>query len=125
MGYEKFVMDLDRCGMMCTMLAGLTIDTNQLAHDAYRQAGSDQHFLGTDHTLANFETANYASNVLSDTQSLEQWREGGSLDTSDRAVAVWKKMLAEYELPFIDAAVDEALRDFMRKTKAASPDAWY
>ena len=125
MGYEKFVMDLDRCGMMCTMLSGLSIDNNQLAHDAYRQAGPGQHFLGTDHTLANFETANYASNVLSDTQSFEQWQEAGSPDTMDRAVGVWQKLLAEYEPPYIDDALDEALREFMIKTKAASPDSWY
>ena len=35
MGYEKFVMDVDRCGMMCRMLDGLHIDDNQLAKDAY------------------------------------------------------------------------------------------
>ncbi|NNE22747.1 MAG: trimethylamine methyltransferase family protein, partial [Rhizobiales bacterium] len=31
MGYEKFVMDLDHCGMMLQMIAGLTIDDDQLA----------------------------------------------------------------------------------------------
>ena len=125
MGYEKFVMDLDRCGMMSRMLEGLVIDTNQLAKEAYRQAGPGEHFLGTDHTLANFETANYASNVLSDTQSFEQWAEAGAPDSIERAVPVWKKMLAEYEPPPIDAAVDEALREFIRKAKAAAPDRWY
>ena len=51
-GYEKFVMDLDRCGMIHRMLEGLTIDDNELATDAFREAGPGVAFLGTAHTLA-------------------------------------------------------------------------
>ena len=125
MGYEKFVMDLDRCGMICRALEGLIIDENQLAKEAFRQAGPGQHFLGVDHTIANFETANYASSVLSDTQSFEQWTETGSLDTQQRARAVWKQMLEDYDPPAIDPGVDEALREFITRKKAESVDMWY
>ena len=34
-------------------------------------------------------------------------------------------MLADYEAPPIDAAVDEALRDFVARRKADMPDKWY
>jgi trimethylamine--corrinoid protein Co-methyltransferase len=33
-------------------------------------------------------------------------------------------MLAAYEPPPIEPAVDEALRDFMDRRKAETPDAW-
>ena len=125
MGYEKFVMDLDRCGMMCRMLEGLTIDDNQLAKDAYRQAGPGDNFLSVDHTLANFETANYKSGLLGDTQSFEQWTESGSRDAEQRANRVWKDMLERYEEPGLDPAVDEALLDYMAVKKSAMPDQWY
>ena len=125
MGYEKFVMDLDRCGMMCRMLEGLTIDANQLARDAYRQAGPGEHFLGVDHTLANFETANYASNVLANTQSFEQWTESGAPDANQRATKLYKKMLSDYEAPSIDPGTDEALLEFIARKKSAFADAWY
>ena len=57
-----------------------------------------QHFLGTAHTLANFETAFYRSEIA-DNNSYEQWLEDGSLDAAQRANAIWKRMLAEYEAP--------------------------
>ncbi len=124
MGYEKFVMDLDHCGMMVRMMAGLTIDEDSLAEDAYREAGPGEAFLGTAHTLKHFRSANYLSD-LADTASFEQWSEAGSLDMERRANARWKELLAEYEAPPLDAAVDEALLDFMARKKAELPDQWH
>ncbi|MDH4280959.1 MAG: trimethylamine methyltransferase family protein, partial [Acidimicrobiia bacterium] len=76
-----------------------------------------QHFLGTAHTLANFETAFYRS-TTADNSSFEQWSEEGGLDAAQRANALWKKQLADYEAPPIDAAVDAELLDFMTRRKA-------
>ncbi len=125
MGYEKFVMDLDRCGMMCRMLEGLTIDDNQLTKDAFRQAGPGENFLSVDHTMANFETANYKSTLLSDTRSFEQWTEDGCLDTEQRARASWKQMLERYQDPGLDPSVDEALLDYIARKKLSTIDQWY
>ena len=124
MGYEKFVMDLDRCGMIHRLLAGLCIDDDELAADAYRQAGPGRAHLGTDHTMAHFKTANYDS-AMADTRSYEQWTEDGSLDAQQRANALWKQMLADYQPPLIDAAVDENLLGFIAERKNVMPDAWY
>ena len=124
MGYEKYVMDLDRCGMMHRMLDGLTIDDNELASTAFREAGPGTAFLGTAHTLANFERANYLSD-MADTNSFEQWTDEGCLDMQQRANAVWKQMLADYEPPEIDAGIDGALRDFVEQRHAEMPDEWY
>lgn len=125
MGYEKYVMDLDRCGMMCRMTQGLSIDNNQLGREAYSQSSPGGNFLSTAHTLSNFETVNYKSTLLSDTQSYEQWTETGSLDASQRATKVWKEMLEQYQPPDLDPAVDEALRAYISRRKAAVPDQWY
>ena len=101
MGYEKFAMDLDHCGMMVRMIGGLEIDDASLAADAYREAGPGEAFFGTAHTMAHFETANYLSE-LADTDSFEQWSENGRLDLEQRANRRWKQMLAEYEEPPLD-----------------------
>jgi trimethylamine--corrinoid protein Co-methyltransferase len=77
--------------------------------------------LGTAHTLANFETAFYRSEVA-DNESFEKWQETGSLDASQRANAIWKRMLAEYEAPPIDEAKDEELRGWIDRKKASFPD---
>ncbi|NKB61819.1 MAG: trimethylamine methyltransferase [Gammaproteobacteria bacterium] len=125
MGYEKFMMDLDRCGMMCRMLGGLTIDENQLAKSAYLQSGPGENFLSVDHTLSNFETANYKSDLLADTQSFEQWSDTGSLNSEQRANQKWKSMLEQYEAPEIDPGVNEALIDYVSRKKNAVEDHWY
>ena len=41
---------------------------------------------------------------------------------AQRANALWKQMLHDYEPPPIDPGVDEALLDFVARRKAAFPD---
>ena len=123
-GYEKFVMDLDRCGAILRMTQGLSIDANELAADAYLEAGIGSNFLGVAHTLRNFRTANYRAE-LTDTSSFEQWRENGGKDMQQRAYERWQQMLNEYQPPAIDVAIDEALLDFIARKKASMADAWY
>ena len=121
MGYEKFVMDVDQAGMMHTLLAGVDLSDNGQALDAIREVGPGKHFLGCAHTQANFQTAFYRS-PLADNNSVEQWEAEGSKDMTQRANALWKKQLAEYEAPPLDAAVDEALLEYIAKRKASFPD---
>jgi trimethylamine--corrinoid protein Co-methyltransferase len=120
-GYEKFVLDADQCGMAATFVKGVDLSENAQAIDAILSNGPGQHFLGHPHTLANFETAFYRSETA-DNNSYEQWLEAGSLDAAQRANAIWKRTLAEYEAPPIDPAVDEALQAFIEQRKASFPD---
>ena len=120
-GYEKFVMDADQCGMVAEFVKGVDLSENGQALDAIIENGPGQHFLGSAHTLANFETAFYRSEIA-DNNSFEQWEIEGSKDAAQRANAVWKKMLAEYEAPPIDEARDEELREWIERKKASFPD---
>ncbi len=120
-GYEKFVMDCDQLGMMSTFARGLDISENGQAIDSLREHSPGEHFLGTAHTLANFETAFYRSTVA-DNNSYEQWDEDGRLDAAQRANAIWKRQLAEYEPPPIDDAIDAELQDHIARRKAEMPD---
>jgi trimethylamine--corrinoid protein Co-methyltransferase len=124
MSYEKFVMDADFCGALHTYLDGVKVDDNQLALDAFREVGPGSHFFGCAHTIANYETAFWDSEIA-DNEPFEKWQEAGGEDASIRANRRWKKMLAEYQAPPIDAAVDEALQDFMARSKGTMDDAWY
>jgi len=120
--YEKFVMDADQLGIMQVMAEGIDLTEEGQALDAIREVGPGAHYLGCDHTQRNFETAFYRS-FIADNNSVEQWESEGSRDAAQRANAVWKKWLREYEAPPLDAAIDEALDDFVAKKKAAVPDA--
>ncbi|MCO5163047.1 MAG: trimethylamine methyltransferase family protein [Mesorhizobium sp.] len=124
MSYEKFVMDADFCGALHTYLDGVRIDDNQLALDAFREVGPGSHFFGSQHTLANYETAFWDSE-MADNEPFEKWEAAGSVDAATRANAKWKKMLAEYEAPPLDEGIDEALQDFIARRKASMDDAWY
>ena len=124
MSYEKFVMDADFCGALHTYLDGVEIDDNQLALDAFREVGPGNHFFGCAHTMANYETAFWDSEIA-DNEPFEKWQAAGSADAATRANRQWKKMLAEYEAPPLDEGIDEALVAFIARKKAEAEDAWY
>jgi trimethylamine--corrinoid protein Co-methyltransferase len=121
MGYEKFVLDADQAGAWHAFAGGVDLSPNGQALDAIRENGPGKHFLGSAHTLANFESAFYRSSVA-DNNSFEQWELEGSLDAAARANAAWKRMLQEYQPPPIDEAVDQELREWIERRKASFPD---
>ena len=121
--YEKFVMDADQLGMMQVLGGGVDLSENGQAMDAVREVGPGSHYLGCAHTQANFESAFYRSSIA-DNNSYEQWEEDGAKDAYQRANALYKKMLADYQAPAIDPAMDEALLAFIKQKKDAVPDAF-
>ena len=42
-----------------------------------------------------------------------------------RATARWQSLIAQYQPPHLDEAIDESLLDYMATRKDAMPDAWY
>ncbi|MEO8856663.1 MAG: trimethylamine methyltransferase family protein [Burkholderiaceae bacterium] len=124
MSYEKFMIDLDHCGVMLRMVEGFATDAEAMGRDAYFEAGPGQNFLSTAHTLRHFRTANYLPNIP-EAGSYEAWTEQGSRSFEQRAHARYKTVLAEYQAPPMDPAVREALDDYVARRKASMPDEWY
>jgi len=104
-GYEKFMLDEDQASMAAAYIGGVDLTDNGLALDAMLAGGPGQHFLGSPHTLANFENAFWRSE-LSDNNSFEQWELNGAHDAATRANAAWKRRLAEYEMPPLDEGIE-------------------
>ncbi|MCP4317393.1 MAG: trimethylamine methyltransferase family protein [Hyphomicrobiales bacterium] len=123
-GFEKLMIDADRLGAYQKLLGGVAVDDNALGASAYDDVEPAGHFLGSAHTMQNYETAYYDA-VLSDSESFEQWTERGGKDTAQRAFERWNRMLDEHQAPPLDEAIDEALRDFVANRKNSMPDAWY
>ena len=123
-GYEKFILDSERLGILHRMGDGMVINDNSLAFSAYRENSPGENFLGTEHTSENFENANFRSE-MADNNSFEQWSEDGSKNAEERAYEKWNKMLVEYEQPPIDSAIDEELKDFIQQKKDSMDDEWY
>ncbi|MDH5310470.1 MAG: trimethylamine methyltransferase family protein [Gammaproteobacteria bacterium] len=124
MGYEKFIIDADQANMIAVLLRGVDMSENGQGLDALREVGPGSHFFGAAHTRANFENAFYRS-TIADNNRFEQWELEGSQDAAQRANGIWKSMLADYEAPALDPAVDEALLDYIARRKSELPDQDY
>ncbi|MDH3672720.1 MAG: trimethylamine methyltransferase family protein [Gammaproteobacteria bacterium] len=123
-GFEKTIIDADLCGKLIKFAEGIDLSERAQALDAIREVGPGAHFLSSEHTLANFKTAFYRSNIA-DNNSFEQWYGDGALDAAQRANAIWKKLLEDYESPAMDPAKLEALENYVAKRKASMPDMNY
>ncbi len=124
MSYEKFVMDLDNCGMLLKMIQGMPIDNDTFGQDAYREVGPGENFLSTAHTMRHFREANFQADIQ-EAGAYEYWLEAGSQSLEQRATARWKSMLEHYQAPDIDPAVNESLLDFIHRKKETMPDEWH
>ncbi len=116
-GYEKLVLDADQLAMMDVLVRGFGLDEEAQAMAAIREVGPGGHFLGCAHTLAHYEDAFYRS-PLADVDTFEQWQAEGGLDAAQRANRRWKNLLANYQAPDLDPAIDEELQAFMAARKA-------
>jgi len=121
--YEKFVMDCDQLAAQQKMAAGVDVTEHGQAMDAIRQVGPGSHYLGCDHTQANFKTAFFRSTVA-DNNSFEQWEIEGAKSAPERANQTARKWIAEHVAPELDPARAEALDAYVARKKESMPDAF-
>ncbi len=121
LSFEKLILDADQLTAMQTQMNGVDLSENGQAMEAFATNPPGQHFLGNAHTLKNFESAFWRSEIA-DNASFEQWEEEGSLTAAQRANARWKDLLATYEEPPTDDAIRAEMSDFVARRKAEMPD---
>jgi trimethylamine--corrinoid protein Co-methyltransferase len=105
--FEKFVLDVELLQMIEAFLEPIIVDDESMAFDAIDEVGPGGHFFGAAHTLSRYSTA-FHQPLLSDWRNFHQWVEAGSPQAPEKANALWKKALAEYEEPPIE--VEAALK---------------
>jgi len=115
--YEKFVMDCETLQQMMVYMKPVTATEDDIAVEAIREVGPDGHFFGCQHTQDRYETAFY-SPFLSDWSNFENWEDRGAIQTPQRANAIWKNILAEFEAPPLDEAIHEELKAFVERRKS-------
>ena len=116
----KFIVDAEQCAMGYRMAEGLKWDDFDEALAAVRDIGPGGHYLGHPHTQEKFQQAFFMPKLF-DNNSFEQWVAEGSKDVTERALATAKSMLDSYEQPPMDAATDEALRDYIARREREIP----
>ena len=114
--FEKMIIDAEMCQMMAEFLKPLVVDDDTLALDAIREVGPGGHFFGAAHTLARYEAAFYQP-LVSDWSNFETWEESGARTATERAHAIYHRLLKEFEPPPLDAGVDEELEAFCARRK--------
>jgi len=120
--FEKLVIDCEMLQMMSAYFEPPVVNVDTLALDAVREVGPAGHFFGAAHTMQRYERAFY-SPLVSNWDNYDTWVERGQITAPERANTIWKRMVADYEQPPIDPAIDEALKDYMerRKREGGSP----
>lgn len=102
------------------MAEGVKWDDFDEALAAVRDIGPGGHYLGHPHTQANFQEAFFMPELF-DNNSIEQWIADGSQEITERALKHVQKLLASYEEPKLDEAVDEALLDYIARREREIP----
>lgn len=115
--FEKLILDAELLQLMTESMQPIDVNEDTLGFNAIKDVGPGGHFFGSPHTLQRYEHAFYHP-ILTDTRNYETWAEQGKETAEMRANTIWKKMLAEYEQPYIDPAVDDALKYFIGKRKS-------
>jgi trimethylamine--corrinoid protein Co-methyltransferase len=103
--------------MMAAFLEPPEIDAASLALEAIGDVGPGGHYFSTPHTMERYERAFYAP-LLSDWRNFETWQEDGGVDATRRANRIWKQILADYQPPPLDPAIDEALQAYVDRRTA-------
>ncbi len=122
--FEKTMIDHDLCGKLARFFDGIDLSENAQAMEAIAQTGPGSHFLGSEHTQANFMSALFRP-WMSDDASFEQWQTEGGLDAATRANARWKEQLEGYDDPGLNPEIDAELQDYIARRKAEVPDRDY
>ena len=87
------------------------------------EVGPGGHYLGCEHTQANFKSAFWRSDLF-DYKPFETWAEEGSRDTMQLAAERVAKQLGDYQQPHLDEGTREALDAYVAQRKESMPDAF-
>jgi len=119
--YAKWVLDSEQLEMMYRLNSGPSFDDLDEVLATMREVPPGGHFLGTAHTLANFQTA-FSMPEMMNSDNYEQWLAEGALSAEERAVAKCRQMLDDYEEPALPDDVAAELEDFVARRDAELPD---
>lgn len=98
---EKLVIDAEAIGMVKRLLDGIQIRTEPLATEMFKDINFKADFLKQKVTRNLFSIEQYLPSAVIDRDSIRGWQDGGSQDTTSRAVSRTQKLLAQYQQPDI------------------------
>lgn len=115
--YEKFILDIEMLQMFAEVFQPVGADAADLGLEAISEVGPGGHFFGCAHTMERYRTAFYAP-LVSDWRNYGSWYEDGARTATQRASAICRATLADYQAPARDPALVEALDAFVARRQA-------
>jgi trimethylamine--corrinoid protein Co-methyltransferase len=116
--FEKFVLDVEILQMMKVWLEPVPVTPDVLSLDEIRSVGPGGHFFAAERTMEGYESAFYHP-LITNTLNYGAWVEAGSQDAAQRAHAIYKRSLREYEAPNFDEGAAHAMNQFADQRIAA------
>lgn len=120
--FEKFIIDIEMLQGFAELFHPVPCSNDDIGFDAMAEVGPGGHYFAATHTMSRYQTAFYEP-LVSDWRNHGQWTEDGAKTATERANAIWKKTLAAFEPPMVDAARRDAVDDYVgrRKREGGAP----
>jgi trimethylamine--corrinoid protein Co-methyltransferase len=106
----KLVVDDEIVGQVLHFASDVQVADDIPTTEIIREMLDEGHVLVSDHTMANWPTALHLPGPVWDRDAREPWTAKGEQDIETRATAEVERLLATYEQPEIDPAVDAEAR---------------
>ena len=97
-GYEKFINDIEALQTIAELCRPLASAPADLAWEALADVSPGGHFFATPHTMERFDRAFYAP-LVADLSNFGTWEAAGAKTATERATAIWQRVLAEFRPP--------------------------
>ena len=117
--FEKLIIDAEMLQMMAEYLRPIAFSDDELALDAICRGGSRRSPLWHGAHAAALRVGVLRTDPLQP-REFRELAGSGDKDAAVRANTIWKQMLKDYVQPPLDAAIDEALVDYVERRKQES-----
>jgi trimethylamine--corrinoid protein Co-methyltransferase len=114
--YEKFILDLEMLQMFAEVFQPVATSPEEIALEAVEEAGIGGHFFATAHTMQRYRDAFY-SPLISDWRNYGSWVDDGAKTVTERATVKSRDVLAAFQPPPLDPAIQEELEAFVTRRR--------
>ena len=112
--FEKLITDIEALQTLAELFQPTPGDADAIGYDAIAEVQPGGHFFAAAHTMARYRTAFYEP-LVADLSNFGNWTESGSKTATERANAIWKRVVDEYRPIDRAGEIGDALDGFISR----------